>query len=80
MAYTTILVNKETKGRLAKLKSITKETYDELLTALMDIVPSGDDEGAYSEEFKASLLRAILDAKYGRIYSLQEIKARLGVK
>jgi hypothetical protein len=56
-----------------------RETYDELLNALLDLVPQGDDEGAYTEEFKASLLRALSDVKHGRTYSMQEIRKRLGV-
>ncbi|MCP4646387.1 MAG: hypothetical protein GY852_01460 [bacterium] len=77
--YTSIQLSPETKKRLAKMKTGTKETYDELINTLLDLVPSGDDEGKYSEEFKASLLRSLSDMKHGRVYSLKEVEAALGL-
>jgi hypothetical protein len=51
-----------------------------VLTALMDLVPTGDDEGEYTEEFRASLLRSLADIKQGRIYSAADVRKRLGLK
>lgn len=42
-------------------------------------VPSGDDEGEYSEEFKASLLRSLSDVKHGRTYTFKEVEDALGI-
>ena len=77
--YTSIQLSPATKKRLSKMKTGTKETYDELINTLLDLVPSGDDEGEYSEEFKASLLRSLSDMKHGRVYSLKEVEAALGL-
>jgi len=68
MAYTTIQITKETRKKLARLKTSLRSTYDELLNSLLDLVPHGDDEGEYTEDFKASLLRSLSDIKHGRVY------------
>ncbi|MFH0884800.1 MAG: hypothetical protein V1861_03755 [Candidatus Micrarchaeota archaeon] len=80
MSYTTIQITEETREKLARLKIYVRGTYDEVLNALLDLVPSGDDEGEYSEEFKASLLRALSDIKRGRVYSSEEVRRKLGLK
>ncbi len=80
MGYTTIQIDERTRERLARLKSRERETYDELLNALLDLVPSEDDEGEYTEDFKASLLRALADIKHGRTHTLDEVRKRLGLK
>jgi len=80
MVYTSIQISPETRERLARLKSHDRETYDELLNELMDLVPSGDDEGDYTDEFRASLLRSLSDIKHGRTYSLEETKKQLGIE
>jgi len=79
MAYTTIQVSPKTRSRLSVLKRYMRGTYDELLNSLIDIVPTHDDEGEYTEEFRASLLRSLMDIKRGRVYTSEEVKARLGV-
>ena len=79
MSYTTIQITEETREKLAKLKASERETYDELIQVLLDIVPSADDEGKYTEEFKASLIRALGDIKRGRVHSMQEVRKTLGV-
>lgn len=79
MPHTTIQITHNTRSRLAKLKEHTNANYDELLNALLDLVPSGDDEGKYSEDFKASLFRGLLDIKYGRTYSSQDVRKALGL-
>ena len=78
-AYTSIQLSHKTKERLANMKMAANETYDELINALLDLVPSGDDEGQYTEEFKASLLRSLADVKHGRTYTLKEVEAALGL-
>ncbi len=80
MPYTSIQIDPNTRKRLARLKSNPRETYDEVLNALMDLVPSHDDEGEYTEEFKASLLRSLADIKHGRTFSLSEVKKQLGIE
>ncbi|NYZ78155.1 hypothetical protein H0N96_02015 [Candidatus Micrarchaeota archaeon] len=79
MAYTTIQVSAETREKLAKLKTYERETYDELLNALLSLVPSGDDEGEYTDEFRIGLLRAKEDIRKNRVYSHEFVKKQLGL-
>ncbi|MCL5430251.1 MAG: hypothetical protein M1504_02115 [Candidatus Marsarchaeota archaeon] len=78
MSYTTIQVEKSTRLRLQRFRVGKRETYDELLNVLMDLVPSGDDEGEYSAEFRGSIIRGLLDIKHGRASTLEQVEKRLG--
>lgn len=77
--FTTIQLEKTTRERLNKLKLYKRATYDEIINALMDLIPEEDDEGRYTSEFKASLLRSLLDIKQGRTYSSGEVRSKLGL-
>lgn len=79
MDYTTIQIDKSTRERLNSLKHDPRQTYDSLLISLLDLVPKGDDEGDYTNEFKASLLRGLIDIKHGRTMSHEELKKKLGI-
>lgn len=79
MPYTTIQITKETRKKLGKLRFYKNATYDEIINALMDLIPKNDDEGTYTDEFRASLLRGLLDINIGRTYTNAEVKKRLGV-
>ncbi len=79
MPYTTIQISKVTREKLNRLKVGNRVTYDEILTALMSLIPEGDEEGKYSQEFRASLLRSLLDIKSGRVYTTAELKKQLGI-
>lgn len=79
MSYTSIQITHSTRQKLSELKS-GHQTYDEVLTALMDLIPSSDSEGNYTPEFRLSLLRGLADIKSGRTYSLNQLKSVLGVK
>ncbi len=78
VGYTTIQISKETRERMTKLR-VGRETYDNLLNALLDLIPSEDDEGEYTPEFRASLLRGLLNFRHGRTYSLSQVKGALGI-
>jgi hypothetical protein len=80
MSYTTIQINVHTRAELNKLRNALNQTYDQVLLTLLDIVPQGDDEGRYTDEFKASLIRGMADIKHGRTSSMSEIKDKLGIK
>jgi len=80
MDYTTIMIRPTTRKRLSRLKTVTRETYDELLNTLLDFVPSFDDEGDYTDEFRASLIRGLTDITHGRTYSLRNVKTELGIE
>ena len=79
MPLTTIQISKQTREKFNKLKYYKKTTYDEIIGALMSLVPTGDNEGTYTEEFRASLLRSLLDINHGRTYTTVEVKKRLGI-
>jgi hypothetical protein len=76
---TTIQLTAETRGRLAQLKQSPRETYDELLNKLLDLIPSGDEEGTYRDAFRVGLLNARLDIRAGRTVGHEELKHRLGL-
>lgn len=79
MSTTSIQIDSKTREKLARLKSGPRETYDELLNKLLSLVPEGDDEGRYSDEFRAKLLDARLDTAAGRVHTSAEVKRRLGL-
>ncbi len=58
MGYTSIQIMPQTRKRLSSLKEDGRQTYDTVLNRLMALVPSGDDEGEYSDEFRIGLLNA----------------------
>jgi hypothetical protein len=76
---TTVQLAPETRARLAQLKESPRETYDEVLNKLLDLVPTGDDEGRYTAAFRVGLLNARLDVRTGRTVTHREIKRRLGL-
>ena len=79
MSVTTIQINSTTREKLAKLKSSSRETYDELINKLLALVPEGDEEGTDTHAFRLGLLQARLDIKEGRVLSHDELKRRLGL-
>jgi hypothetical protein len=79
MAYTSIQIYPRTRRRLAGLREYRRETYDEVLNKLLDLVPSGDEEGEYTEEFRAKWVRGHLDLKHGRTVQFSEIKKKFGL-
>ena len=76
---TTIQLSPETRERLAELKQSPRETYDELLNKLLDLVPKGDEEGVYRAAFRVGLLNARLDIRRGRTVGHAELKRRLNL-
>ncbi len=79
MDHTTIQISRSTREKLNGLRAYKKMTYDELLNALMSLIPEGDDEGVYNEFFRASLLRSLLDVKEKKTYTTEEVKKQLGI-
>lgn len=75
---TTIQINKETKTKLEALKEHKRETFDELISKLMVLIPEGDDEGKYTDEFRAGLLESLIDAKNGKYVNSKQLKKELG--
>ncbi len=79
MATTTIQVSESTRDRLALLKSDSRETYDDLLRKLMELIPEGDEEGQFTEAFRVGLLNARLDVRRGRLTDHAKVKKQLGL-
>ena len=78
MEMTTIQISKETREKLNGLRFYRRATYDEIIEALVGLVPKGDSEGEYTAEFRASLLRSLTDMRSGRSYSSDQVKKKLG--
>lgn len=79
MSVTTIQITSTTREKLARLKSSSGETYDDLINKLLSLVPEGDEEGPYRHAFRLGLLQARLDVKEGRVLAHDEVKRRLGL-
>ncbi len=79
MVYTSIQIQSKTREKIARLKFGPRETYDELLQKLADLIPYGDDEGEYADSFRIGLMNARLDFKHVRVVSHAEAKKRLGI-
>lgn len=79
MNYTTIQIDKGTRARLTRMRLYPRQTYDELLNGLLDLVPRGDEEGEYTDAFRSSLLRGLLDIRAGRTRSSAQVRKRLGI-
>jgi predicted CopG family antitoxin len=75
----TIRLARETRERLARLKTSRRETFDEVLKRLLGVVPERDDEGLYGQSFRTGLLDARLDIKEGRLFDHDRVKRRLGL-
>ncbi len=78
-SITTIQVSPTTRARLARLKSSSRETYDELLNKLLALIPEGDEEGRYTEAFRIGLLNARMDIREGRVLDHAQVKKQLGL-
>lgn len=80
VGYTSIQILPETRKKLASLKQGSRETYDELLNKLLELIPAGDEEGEYTDEFRIGLLNARLELKRGgRGVSMEKLKKKLGL-
>ena len=78
-SVTTIQIASSTRQKLARLKSGSGETYDELINKLIALVPEGDEEGRYQHAFRMGLLQARLDVKEGRLLPHEDVKRKLGL-
>jgi hypothetical protein len=76
---TTIRVRHSTRQELAALKSSPRETYDDVLSKLMSLIPETDDEGVYSDSIRSEPLYARLDLRAGRVAPHEQVKRRLGL-
>lgn len=73
---TMIQLQAATKARLEDLKTHPRESYDEVVSRLIECAV--DDE-PLSEETIAALEEAVADIKAGRVYSYEQVKKELGL-
>lgn len=79
MAYTSIQISPKTKEKLASLKGSSRQTYDDVLSMLLELVPEGDEEGNYTSDFRAGLLRAKIQIARGQTISHERLMKKLGL-
>ena len=79
LVSTTIRLEIATKKGLEVLKEHKRESFDEVIGKLLALVPEGDEEGKYSDEFRAGLLEAHFEAKQGKVISFDKVKKELGL-
>ena len=71
---TTIQVSRELLETLQKKKLYSKESYEEVIWDLVE------DTMELSEETKIDIEAARAEVKAGKVYTLSEVKKKLGLK
>lgn len=77
MEITTIQIRKVLKKKLDELKAYPNETMDQLIERLAD---SQIDYEPLSKEDIKGIEKGLADIKAGRVYTLEEVKKKLGIK
>lgn len=78
--YTTVLMKKETKEKLADFKEYGRESYDEVINKLMTIVGKlRDVEGELSEDTKKNIELSRKQAKEGKTVKMKDLMRELGI-
>jgi len=74
---TTIQLQEKTKNRLEGFKDFKRETYEQVITKLLDIVT--EEQMELSEQTKKDIEEARKEIKAGKFYTEKEAKKILGV-
>ena len=77
--YATVRLKEKTKDSLEILKESKSESFDTLVNKLLVLVPKGDEEGEYTNEFRASLLQGLYEVRTGETISHTDLKKELGL-
>ena len=77
METTTIQIRKALKKKLEDLKAYPNETMDQLIERLAN---SKIDYEPLSEEDIKGIEKGLADIKAGRIYTLDQVKKKYGIK
>ena len=77
--YTTILVRKETRERLAALREYARESYDEMINKLITVFEKLQSEGELSGATKRDIRLARKQIKEGKGMTTKELVAKLGI-
>jgi len=75
---TTIQLGKKTKAKLEKMKIFSRESYDDVVNRLVNIVE--EEEDALSKETIKNIEEGLADIKAGRVYTSKQVKKKLGLK
>jgi len=77
--YTTILVHKETRNKLASIRDYSRESYEEIINKLIAIYEKLSKEGELSEKTKKDLETARSQIRAGKGLSTKELINELGL-
>ena len=72
---TTIQINVETLERLRALKNFERQSYDELLTNLIN----NCEEEIMDEDEINEIQKGLEDIKRGKVYSVESVAKELGI-
>jgi len=75
---TSIQLANKTKARLEKMKTFSKESYDDVVNRLLNIVE--DDEGVLSKQTIKNIEKSLAEIKAGKVLSHKDVKRKLGLK
>lgn len=75
---TTIQIKEETKNKLESLKDYPRESYEEVINKLLEIVAEENME--LSEETKREIEKARKEFKLGKGISFEEVRKKAGIK
>lgn len=75
---TSIQIEKKIKERLDKLKNHPRETYNEVLARMINIVSQQNKEELSPQTIK-NLKKSLNDIEKGRVYSLEQVEKELGI-
>ena len=74
---TSIQLENKTKARLDKMKVFPKESYNDVVNRLINVVE--DDEGALSEQTIKNLEKALSEVRNDELLSHNQIKRKHGL-
>ena len=77
--YTTILVHKETRDKLAEIRDYGRESYEEIINKLITVYEKLLAEGELTENAKKDVELARSQIKKGKGISTKKLMAELGL-
>ena len=78
MGFTTIQLSVETREKLSSLKEYPRETYDEVISKMVEIVRRVADEGNLSQQALEDIRISNEQSNAGKGFSTREVLKRLG--
>ncbi len=75
---TSIQIEKKIKERLDEFKNYPRETYNEVLARMINIVSQQNKEELSPQTIK-NLKKSLNDIEKGKVYSLEQVEKELGL-